>query len=130
MNTVKRVLIMEDNHDLAVEWQQAFELNNCEVILSNNGGEAAEFLKSEKFDLVITDLFVKDGKGGLYLLSQLIKLRDEAPPVITVTGMHVNLNYEQDNLFLEQAKKLGSSVQISKPVPALELVMIAHSLWQ
>ena len=130
MNAKKRILIMEDNHDLAVEWQQTFELNNCDVVLTSNGSEAADYLKAEQFDLVITDLFVKGGKGGLYVLSQLVKLGAKAPPAITITGMHAHMNYEKDNLFLAQAKQLGSSVQISKPIPALELIMIAHSLWQ
>jgi len=129
MTTKKRVLIMEDNHDLAVEWRDAFELNQYSVALSSNGDEAAKYLASEKFDLVITDIFVKNGKGGLFLLTQLLKMGADAPPAIAVTGAFAHSNSsEEQNLFLEQAGRLGASANISKPFLPMELLLLADSL--
>ena len=129
MAELKRVLIMEDNRPLAVEWRDAFALNNCQTVLCSNGDEAIEYLETETFDVVITDLFVKDGKGGLSVLAHLINMREKAPPAITVTGAYAHSDHhEEKNLFLAQANRLGSTATIAKPFPALELVMLALNL--
>jgi len=62
---MKHILIMEDDTALALDWKNAFELNGYEVTLSSDGEEAHALLQKNTFDLVITDLFVKEGIGGL-----------------------------------------------------------------
>jgi len=62
---MKRILIMENDIRLAIEWVSAFELNQYQVALCDNVEDAIEFLETETFDLVITDLFMDEKEGGL-----------------------------------------------------------------
>lgn len=128
----KRILIMDDNAALAMEWRDVFELNQIDVEISHTAEEAVEYLDAESFDLVITDLFVKGSKGGLHVLAKLMKMGTEAPPAIAVTGSFVRAdrNQSDENLFLRQARKLGSSATIQKPFPPIELVVLARKLWE
>ena len=126
----KRILIMEDNPDLAQEWKEAFELNECEVVLSFSGAEAKKFLELEKFDLVVTDLFVKGKRGGLFVLTQLTIMGVDAPPCIAVTGAFAHSDsVPGENLFLAQANRMGAAFSISKPFQPVELVMLAFECW-
>lgn len=130
---MKRVLIMEDNIDLAMEWAAAFELNQCEVTLCNNVEDAIGFLENESFDLLITDLFVKEQEGGFHLLRKLNLNPEKKVPTIAVTGARIPQNNDKDknkNVFLESATLLGASSYIQKPFPAAELVVMAHTLWE
>lgn len=127
---MKRVLIMEDNIGLAMEWASAFELNNCNVTLCSNVLDAVGFLENEVFDLVITDLFVGGEQGGLHLLRKLDLTKNVGVPTIAVTGAKIPQSKSRDkNVFLESARILGASEYIQKPFPAAELVLMAHKLW-
>ena len=114
---------------LAFDWRDAFELNGYEVTLSYNGAEASAHLEHTAFDLVITDMFVKDGKGGLYVISKLVTMSSQAPPVIAVTGARSDVSIRKNtNSFLEQAQRLGASATIEKPFSTLDLVLLAKDL--
>jgi len=127
---MKRVLIMEDNTALALEWKSAFELNNAAVTVCSNGEEGLAFLEKYTFDLVITDMFVNEGSGGLHILLKLFKMGQSAPPAIAVTGARGTLAaLKERNMFLEQARRLGATGHILKPFPAAELVIMAQDLW-
>lgn len=122
---------MDDNTALAMEWREVFELNHIDVELSHTAEDAVKYLECEKFDLVITDLFVTGSKGGLHVLAKLIKMGADAPPAIAVTGSFIKSRDHVDgNLFLEQARRLGSAETIQKPFPPLELVVLARKLWE
>lgn len=130
MNNMKRILIMEDNLALGLEWVSAFELNQCEVSLCDNVRDAIDLLETDFYDLLITDLFVNEEEGGLHLLRKLATLESKTPPIIAVTGAVIPDKSETDkNLFLETARILGASSYIEKPFPAAELVLMAHDLW-
>ncbi len=127
---MKRVLIMEDNIDLAINWKNAFELNGCKVTISHDGDEASTFLEKEEFDLVVTDMFVPHKRGGLHVLFTLFKMGKKAPPAIAVTGERISSRKNEDvNMFLRQAERLGASSHIQKPFPPAELVVLAQSFW-
>ncbi len=126
----KHVLIMEDNIALAQEWRDEFELNDHQVTLCHNGDDAIAHLERRKFDLVITDMFVSRGKGGLHVITKLLLMRENAPPTIAVTGQRSGMSADKEsNLFLRQALKLGASSTIQKPFPVGELMLAAHLLW-
>lgn len=127
---MKRVLIMEDNALQALEWQQAFALNQFDATVTHNAEDAVVYLKKERFDIVITDLFVKGShKGGLSVLNAARRLSESSPPVIAVTGASLGHNHKHEkNLFLEQAATLGADAIMEKPFNALELVLLVQSM--
>ena len=129
---MKHILIMEDDIALALDWKNAFELNGYDVTLSSDGGEAEALLKKNEYDLVITDLFVKEGIGGLHVSLKLYQMGRKAPPAIAVTGVATSRDNQgpDQNIFLEQARKLGSVGEIQKPFPAGELVVMAQSVFE
>ncbi len=129
-NWKKRVLIMEDNLPLALDWKQTFELNNCDVVLSHTGDEAAAHLDHEDFDLVVTDLVVPKKKGGLHVLAKLFTMGPKAPPAIVVTGSRLAaLGSAHIDIFLDQAARLGASASLQKPFHSGELMLLAHDVW-
>lgn len=122
---------MEDNVGLAIEWKHAFELNQCDVIICHNGVDAEMFLRSETFDLVITDLFVPNNKGGLYVLMTLLNMGEKAPPAIAVTGLlRSSYDTEDLSLFESRASRLGAALRFEKPIQAAELIIAAQNLWE
>jgi DNA-binding response OmpR family regulator len=126
---MKRALIMEDEMSLAFDWRDAFALNQFNVTLTHNGEDAAAFLESEGFDIVIVDLFVKTGPGGLFVISKLARMGAKAPPVIAVTGAgQFSHRANETNLFLKQAGNLGASATMEKPFLAAELLLEAEKL--
>ena len=126
---MKHILIMEDNMQLALEWRDAFELNGDNVVLCFNGEDAISHLKDLRFDVIVLDMFIDGGKGGLHVIASMRGMRDKAPAIIAVTGA-ISGAYMTDssNLFLTQAKNLGASATIQKPFLAAELVLAAHSI--
>lgn len=127
---MKNILISEDNITLAFEWRDIFELNGHAVTLCHNAVDAAVLLENTKFDLVITDMFMPGGKGGLHVIGAMILMGEAAPPAIAVTGQR-SRSYPTDetNLFLHQAKRLGASAALEKPFAAAELLAVAQRLW-
>ncbi len=124
-----RILIMEDNLQLAFEWRDVFELNGYEVVLTHSGEEAIGVLQNDKVDLVVSDLFVARGKGGLSVIGALRTLGPHAPPVIAVTGASASLEEsDTESRFLTQARRLGASSSIKKPFLPAELVVLADAL--
>ena len=126
----KCVLILEDNIPLALEWKKTFELNGADAIITHTAKETLELLKLERFDLVVTDLFIRGVQDGLSILVQLIRMNRRRPPVITVTSAFLpTASDTESNLFIQQAKRLGAAATIQKPFPAGELVALAADIW-
>ncbi len=115
---------------LALNWKEAFELNQCEVVICHNGVDAEIFLQNETFDLVITDLFVPNNKGGLHVLMTLLNMGRQAPPAIAVTGLLTSAYDSEDlSLFESRASRLGAALRFEKTIQAAELVVAAQNLW-
>jgi len=123
------VLIMEDNIALALEWREVFEMNGYNVVLEHDGDSAIERLETEKFDLVVTDLIIPKGRGGLSVIGKLRSMRKAAPACIVISGAKIDPNRRDDtNFFLRQAEKLGADVTLQKPIQGAEIVAVAGKL--
>ena len=126
-----KILIMEDNLRLGLEWVDAFALNNCEAKLCATVEDTIGFLEKETYDVLITDLFIGGKAGGLELLKALKKQSKTVPPIIAVTGTSPKDALGSDvNIFLKVARLFGASKQIQKPFPAGELVLLALNLYE
>ena len=110
----KKVLIVEDEKPLSM----AFELKLGKVGVSskiaNNGIEALEILKTEKFDLIMMDLMMPQMDG----FTLLTKLQEQGitTPVVVLT----NLSQTEDE---KKVKALGAKDFIIKSnVPIAKIV--------
>lgn len=64
---MKRVLLAEDDKDLAEMLALAINKLGCRVDIAFSGEAAIRYLKTEVFDLVISDYQMPDGKGDKVL---------------------------------------------------------------
>ncbi len=81
---MKRVLVIDDNHEVRRMISSSLELHDYDVTELNSGGDAEDVMASQAFDLVICDLFMPDKDG----IETIISIRANYPtlPIILVTG--------------------------------------------
>ena len=127
---MRRILIVEHSAALAKLWKQTFKLNvDYEIILCSTAPAALDLLDCETFDIVVTDLFVPGGSGGLGVLLKIFTMDEQRPPVIAVTGEKVpSVMSCVNNVYLEQADRLGAARTLLKPFPAAELFLAVEEL--
>ena len=69
---MKKVLLIEDNHEVRENTAEILELANFEVETAENGKVGVEKAKNVKPDLIICDIMMPelDGYGVLHILSK------------------------------------------------------------
>lgn len=102
-----RILIVDDEEILRDNLARFFTRKGHEVIEASSGNKALDVLKSEPFDLIISDMRMADGDGH-YLYHHSRKVAD-APKFIFLTGF--------SELAEEELAKLPDVVSVeTKPV--------------
>lgn len=126
-----RILILEDDLDLALQWRTAFEQADVEVVLTSSRVEAQRVCEQEQFDALIIDIFLRGfdgslvGDGGLTLINHL-RLPPLAEttawtvtaPIIAVTGSGNIMGFDA----IEYAIDLGATIGLRKPIASEQLV--------
>ena len=79
-----KVLLVEDNSQVRDFAAALLEDLHCEVTTAEEGAEAISLLRSQKFDLVFSDV-IMPGMGGLELAQQIEAERPDMP-VLLATG--------------------------------------------
>lgn len=118
-----RILIAEDDPLIAESFRMAFEAEQFDVTVVHSGDSAIKELSNSEFDVVITDLVMKDG-GGV-LVTGMSRLLQKVPNVIVVSGRYTVIG-EMDTE--ETVRKLGAKYTFSKPVDFEELIAAVNSL--
>ncbi|RUO75372.1 response regulator [Idiomarina seosinensis] len=116
----RKILVIEDDEDVAKLLKLTLETQNYDVHLQHNGHAALKSLESEHFDLITLDLGLPDING----LEIIRRLRDEAGtadiPIVVVSG-----KIEKDRLEL---KTLPPNVEwVSKPIKSDQLLKKVHT---
>jgi CheY-like chemotaxis protein len=107
-----RVLMVEDNRDVAIATRELLEGTGCRVVHASQPDEALEVLERDsRFDLVLSDIVMPGGMDGLQLVEEL-KRRYPKLRVVLMTGY-------AEKLGEAEAKKL---VVLPKPFDATLLV--------
>src|SRR5438094_9800535 len=109
-----RVLIVDDDASTLASLSRAFRLAGYETVVCDNATRALALLKTDRFDLVLSDV-VMPGKDGLAMLHDL---RDDgiATPVIMISG--------QASIDMAvRATKLGAVDFLEKPISADKLLL-------
>ncbi|UYP46670.1 Regulator of RpoS [Candidatus Lokiarchaeum ossiferum] len=120
-NTIssQRVLVMDDDHNIQNILSKVLRRMDCEVDCADAGEEALEkyrksFKSSKPYDLVILDLIVPNGMGGLQTMVGLKEINPDVKAIISSGYFQ-----EQD---LTSYKEYGFSSLLNKPYTIDELI--------
>ena len=118
---MKKILIVEDEHELLDFMKIRLEANNYEVIGACDGKAGYEKACKEKPDLILLDLMLPKIDG--YWVCDLLKSdkRHEDIPIIILTAKSGDENQEL-------AKKCGANAYMQKPCNIEELLAKIASL--
>lgn len=118
----KRVLIVDDDNDILMSVQAAFEPTGAVVELAGNGNKAVELAEKGQPDLVVLDMMLP-GRSGFLVLEKIKakKPRNAKPYVIMITG-------NPGKRHQMYAQSLGVSEYFTKPVKLDKLVATAEKL--
>jgi signal transduction histidine kinase len=115
---VPRVLVVDDEEPVRVTIQGVLELDGYDVSTAGSAEHALDLLRSEAFDVVLTDLRLEAGIDGIDGIDLLRELRERSPHAVSImlTGYGS----------LESAVKAlreGAYDYLLKPCDVLELRM-------
>jgi DNA-binding response OmpR family regulator len=116
---VSRILIVEDDPDLARGLRSNLEIEGHEVQAMHDGRAALELLRRTPPDLVVLDLMLP-GLDGLRVLAELRK-DDPVTPVLILTAKET----EGDKV---RGLRLGADDYLTKPFGLLELLARVEAL--
>jgi len=125
-NVPARVLIFEDDVDIARQWQRGFEAAGIATVLAHTVDAAVEAVREETFSAVVLDMFVTDNdrgyapEGGLNVLAEINRLAEPRPPVVMVSGA-VNVT-----LVKTLGARLGAPTLLRKPATAEQLIAAVY----
>ncbi len=103
-NKNKKVLLVEDDNGIREMYQMKLEMENCEVIVAEDGKMALDLIEKENPDLILLDLLLPK-KDGFEVLKEIKDSKDEKTKSIPVIILS-NLSNKED---IKETKKLGAS---------------------
>ncbi len=116
-----RILIVDDDPYFLRVLSRILSAENFQVKTAEGAAQAAEVLKENSFDVVISDLRLPDG-DGLSILQQVRKGGREVPVVILTA-------YGEVDSYLE-AMNAGVTEYLNKPVKSEELIAVVRNCLQ
>ena len=115
MSDKKRILIVEDEVDVAKVVKKRLSEHGFQGIIAVDGYQGVELAHKERPDLIILDLMLPAG-GGLSVLKKIrIATNTMDIPVIVLTGI-------QDEKYKQQVLDEGVDAYMEKPYEASELI--------
>ena len=113
------LLIVDDDANTLASLARAFRLAGHEATVCDNAGRALELVKSQSFDVMLSDV-VMPGKDGLTLLEELRNL-GIALPVVMISG--------QANIEMAvRATRLGAADFLEKPLSTDKLLLTVDNV--
>jgi len=113
------LLIVDDDANTLASLARAFRLAGHEATVCDNAGRALELLKSQPFDMMLSDV-VMPGKDGLSLLEDLRSL-GIGLPVVMISG--------QANIEMAvRATRLGAVDFLEKPLSTDKLLLTVDNV--
>ena len=108
------LLLVDDDPNTLASLSRAFRLAGHEATVCDNAARAVELLRTESFDLILSDV-VMPGKSGLELLEEL-KKNGVKTPIVLISG--------QANIEMAvRATKLGALDFLEKPLTTDKLLV-------
>jgi CheY-like chemotaxis protein len=114
--SIHSIVIVDDDSDTLKSMQAILEPLGYAVSVAGSGREAIRLLRSESFDLVITDIVMPDVDG--YELISTLRQRFPKIRSIAITGGETSWS----NTYLLIARGFGADVILQKPITRDHLV--------
>jgi two-component system, NtrC family, nitrogen regulation response regulator NtrX len=112
------LLIIDDDANTLASLSRAFRLAGHEAVVCDNPNRALELIKSEKFDIIFSDV-VMPGKDGLKLLEE-IRAAGVTTPVVMMSGQaHIEMAVK--------ATRLGALDFLEKPLSTDKLLLTVQN---
>jgi signal transduction histidine kinase/CheY-like chemotaxis protein len=102
----RRVLLVDDHHDTCIGMKRMLERHGYRITLAHSAEQAVEKVRSEEFDLLISDIGLPDRSG--YELMREVRLNKDLPG-IALSGF----GSEQD---VNLAREAGFAEHLTKPI--------------
>ena len=113
----KLIFIVDDSATMLMSICASLEMNGFRVESASDGVQALDRLNGLKPDLIITDINMPR-MGGMDLIKAL-----RALPAFRFTPI-LTLTTESESSKRDEAKRLGATGWLVKPVPAADLVRV------
>jgi len=112
------LLLVDDDPNTLASLSRAFRLEGHEATVCDNAARAVELLRTQSFDLILSDV-VMPGKNGLELLADLKKSGFQTP-IVLISG--------QANIEMAvKATKLGALDFLEKPLSTDKLLVTVEN---
>ncbi len=115
----KRIMVIEDNENLAYGLRNNLEIEGYEVILCRNGADADRLIDDQHPDAILLDLMLP-GMDGFTILRNLRQSGDETPVLI--------LTARDEEVDKVRGFRFGADQYLTKPFSVLELMARLESL--
>jgi len=118
---MSKILIIEDNTDIAELLKDLMLKEKFEVTVCHDGLQGTEFTHKLRPDLILLDLMLPAG-GGFYVLEKVkLSLHTKAIPIVVLTA-------SKDTAHRNKAMQLGVNAFIEKPYDPQALVSTIRGL--
>ncbi|MBF0288359.1 MAG: response regulator [SAR324 cluster bacterium] len=119
-----RILVIDDDDNYRFYLKEALTKAGYEVVEAQDGKFGLRFYRKQKFDLVITDIFMPETEG----METILTLKKEFPDVKIIAVSGGGVGGDPDTV-LVMAKQMGAEQTLSKPIRvALLLETVAKVL--
>jgi len=112
--TKKKVLLLEDDSNLGFIMQEQLEMNNFEVVLSQNGVDGLIEYNKNRYDLLLVDVMMPKKNGFTFVKE--VRLSDQQIPIIFLTAKSL----KEDRI---EGFKSGCDDYVTKPFSMEELLL-------
>jgi CheY-like chemotaxis protein len=109
---MKRILVVDDDYELASLLAFAFRRQGYLVELATNGSDALERVRRARFDAVLVDWTMPVMDGAAFLRAWRRETGTSIPPVVVISGAAEAAT---------QALRLGAAAVLAKPFRFEEL---------
>ena len=117
-NCPKKVLVVEDEVLLREILREDLESNDWKVLEAGDGEAALQTLKTQKVDVILSDVKMPK-KSGIEMLRDLSRTGRPFPPVVLATAF-ADLNEEE-------AGRLGAHAVLTKPYALTEVLEVLEA---
>jgi DNA-binding response OmpR family regulator len=116
-----KILICDDDTVLLRLMELSIKEQNLgEVVVAKNGREALQILRSQHFDLVVTDIHMPYNNGG-DIVTLIRQEQRKNTPIIMMSS-------DGDEDVIAMAKKQGVNDSVKKPIKSVEVSALMNAV--